>query len=265
MSAAKILDITSIANVANVAADAAGSIGVGQGLLPEEVIRLTHEKGLLHVVQKDAPCFDSEMAVSRLMQTNPKAFLDFPLETILGLSAAPAPGAEGFYLNASVADRKADALNKFEEFLDTVKGLRSMREQAIMVADELYSNGAKMAYDPRSLARGSKLVHPNNRVEFFARAEGSRLLIGARDSFGLLEFGQVLGRVALCFNNGIGQSIKQGEGGAGIGSFMVFNAALSYYAGVERGVRTVVCVSLPLGVKRDEATNISKNIHLCTD
>ena len=133
-----------------------------------------------------------------------------------------------------------------------------------MIADELYTNGAKLGFDPARLSKGAKLVRPG-LVEFFARTDGLRLVLGVRDSYGTLRFEQVLSRISRCFEDGMAGSIKQGEGGAGIGSFMVFNACISYYAGVERGKRTVVCVSLPVGISRREGNALPKNIHLASD
>ncbi|MEK7355834.1 MAG: hypothetical protein AAB250_05265, partial [Bdellovibrionota bacterium] len=161
-------------------------------------------------------------------------------------------------------ERKSNTIDQFDAYLKALSGVRPIRDEAMMIADELYTNGAKIGFDPSRLSKGAVLVRPGI-VEFFARSDGMRLVLGVRDSYGLLKFEQVLSRIAKCFEEGMAGSIKQGEGGAGIGSFMVFNACISYYAGVERGKRSVVCVSLPVGIGRREGNAIPKNIHLASD
>lgn len=262
MGAARILEIKSMDEIAALGAD--GGIGIGASLEPADVIRLTTEKNFHHVVQKDGLSFDTEMAVARTMSTNLQAFMDHPVQTILGLSEVDAGHLPSMHIKASVDERKSNTIEQFEAYLQALSGVRPIREEAIMIADELYTNGAKLGFDPARLSKGAKLVRPGI-VEFFARTDGLRLVLGVRDSYGTLKFEQVLSRIAACFQHGMAGSIKQGEGGAGIGSFMVFNACVSYYAGVERGKRTVVCVSLPVGISRREGNALPKNIHLACD
>ncbi|MES2963384.1 MAG: hypothetical protein V4760_05805 [Bdellovibrionota bacterium] len=241
-----------------------GTIGVGSSLEPADVIRLTTEHNFHHVVQKDGISFDTEMAVARTMSTNLNAFLDHPLQTILGLSDVDAGHLPSLVIKAAVDERKSNTIEQFDNYLKGLSGVRPIIDEAMMIADELYTNGAKLGFDPARLSKGAKLVRPGT-VEFFARTDGLRLVLGVRDSYGLLKFEQVLSRIANCFANGMAGSIKQGEGGAGIGSFMVFNACVSYYAGVERGKRSVVCVALPVGISRREGNALPKNIHLASD
>ena len=72
----------------------------------------------------------------------------------------------------------------------------------------------------------------------------------------------VLERIRKCMELGVANAIRQGEGGAGIGSYMVFDACLSYYAGVTPGKESVVCVTMPLGLNRRTMAGLPKNIHL---
>jgi hypothetical protein len=225
---------------------------------PSDVIRFMLEEKVQHIVQKDGPNFDSELKAAETMCANQFALLDSPLETICGPFR---PDEQAFLKVSSFDDKKSVALEAFEQFLQTIKGARGIRDQAMMIADELFTNGAKNGWDPPRLSKDSKPVRPG-RVEFFARACDNRIVFGCRDTYGQLGFDQVLLRIRRCFEEGIAQSISQGRGGAGIGSFMVFNSCISYYASVEKGKRTVVCVALPLGLKQGDTGSIPKNIHL---
>ncbi|MES2857313.1 MAG: hypothetical protein V4692_15695 [Bdellovibrionota bacterium] len=218
---------------------------------PSEVIRFMLEEQVRHIVQKDGPCFEAELS-------DLHALIDHPMETICG---PVTDGVVEFNEISAYDDKKSKILGPFEEFLKTVKGARGIRDEAMMIADELFTNGAKNGWDPPRLTKDSKPVRPGV-VEFFARAGNGRLVLGCRDTYGQLGFDQVLLRIRRCFEEGIAQSISQGQGGAGIGSFMVFNSCISYYASVEKGKRTVVCVALPLGTKQGETSSLPKNIHL---
>lgn len=234
-------------------------IAVTDAMPPGEVIRLAHAGTLRHIVQKDNLAFDSEIGLSKVMIERPEVFLDHPTETILGLGEA-ASHLPNLEVKFSTSERKHTAMMQFSSFIQALPGSRSIRDQAIVIADELYTNGAKNAWQNR-LTPGEGPVRPGT-VEFFARSDDQRLIIGCRDSFGELGLARVLSRIQTCYQNGVAQSINQGSGGAGIGSFLVFNSCISYYAGVELGKRTVVCVALPLGISLRETAGLTKNIHL---
>ena len=154
-------------------------------------------------------------------------------------------------------------LSKFEEFLISLPGTSAIRDSAFTVADELFTNGIKNAW-PEGSNRRTTRPTLDGEVQFFARSDGKRLIIGCRDNFGLLGFAKILARIQMCYENGVAESISQSEGGAGIGSFMVFNSSVSYYAAVSPGNHTVVCVALPLGISARKLSKLSKNIHLVT-
>lgn len=242
-----------------VEAGAKDVIGVTASLEPAEVIRLAQDGSLRHIVQKDGIAFDTEVSLSRVMIDKPNVFLAQPLETILGLGEG-ASHLPNISLTYSTNEGKGGALRQFENFLQALPGSRAIREQAMLVADELYTNAAKNAW-PNGLRPDEGPIRPGT-VEFFARADDQRLIIGCRDSFGELGLARVLSRIQSCYDNGVAKSINRGKGGAGIGSFLVFDGAISYYAGVELGRRTVVCVALPLGIGYREASHLPKNIHL---
>lgn len=228
---------------------------------PAEVIRLVHESGVRHVVQKDSPSFDAEIAVARLMFERPHEFFDDPATAVLGLPPDDDAAPSSFLkIESSASEKKTAMLERFENFLAEVPGTRTIRESAVLIADELYTNGSKNCWSPfGGLGEGPAR---EGRITFFARSDGRRLVIGCLDTYGELVLPEVLARIRSCYERGVAESINQGGGGAGIGSFMVFDHCISYYAGVEPGERTVVCAALPLGLSRRELEKLTKNIHL---
>lgn len=255
---AKIIELSSW--VGRPPEDEPGTIGVVEALQAGDVVRLAHSSKFSHVVQKTGLAFEREMATAQVMTEDLALFMKDPIRVILGAPQEGEAPRQTLHLVNNAWDKKAESLERFEAFLGTVKGARRIRDQAQLVADELYTNATKVG-------RRHAMIAPNIKqrggtVEFFAESDGERLIIGCRDSYGELSFNQVLDRLTLCFENGIVNSIKQGENGAGIGSFLVFNTCVGYYCAVESGRATVVCVALPLGVSDDELAGLPKNIHL---
>jgi hypothetical protein len=240
-------------------ADCKGTIGVVKAMRASDVVRLAHVSNFSHIVQRDGLAFENELKTAQSMTENVVQFLRDPLSVIFG----PQPSdkeRDSMHVVSPVTEKKTRTLEQFEEFVKTIKGARRIREQALLVADELYTNAMKTGHphDKMSSAQFAR----EGTVEFFAEHDGHRLVLGCRDSFGELGFSQVLTRISHCFDRGVVHSINNGEGGAGIGSFMVFNTCISYYCGVDKGRTTVVCVALPLGVSDDQLAALPKNIHL---
>lgn len=242
---------------------AEGVIGVAHSLTPNQVIRVVHNSGLMHIVQRDSLSFESEIATARAMIQHPRNFMDNPIEIILGLTPQSID-LPGLHLINSADEKKTSTLVAFENFLMALSGARTVREQALLIADELYTNATKNARlltAPGSTSGGSDVIR-QGVVEFFAQADGHRLIFGVRDSFGEVGLRKVIERIKMCYEKGVAQAMNHGPGGAGIGSFMAFDSSISYYIGVEMGRRTVVCVALPLGLNRRETSQLAKNIHL---
>lgn len=234
------------------------NIGIGRALSSQQVIDSVCDLSFKHIVQEDGPSFANELRTACLMVEKPADFIANPLELILGETADP--DTKLVILN-SATEKKQKVLSQFNDYLSRLKGTRTIVEQALMIADELYTNGAKNAWPSGgSLFEGDPVRE--GMLEFFAQAGDSRLIFGCRDSFGELNTNAILERIRKCMTLGVAGAIRQGTGGAGIGSYMIFDACLSYYAGASAGQQSVVCVSLPLGMSRRAMAGLPKNIHL---
>lgn len=234
-------------------------IGVGKGLTSQQVIESIYDKPFQHIVQQDGIAFEAEIEASRRMIEHPTSFFDHPLQTILGQDSADE--SLKFLFSCEASEKKQQLLVKFTEFLNGLKGARAIWEQALMIADEIYTNGSKNAW-PKDKGLFEGPATRTGTLDFFAQADSERLVFGCRDSFGEMDTRAVIERIRKCMILGVADAIRQGAGGAGIGSYMVFDACLSYYVGVEKGKRSVVCVAMALGLSRRNMAGLSKNIHL---
>ena len=234
-------------------------IGIAKGLPSDQVIRIVCESDLRHIVQEDGVAFESEVEAARRMISDPNVFLSRPLEIILG-SAGPTPYPT-FQMSVNAYEKKQQLLADFGDYVAALKGSRSIQSDAMMIADEFYTNGSKNAW-PAGSALFSGPPSRGGTIDFFAEAREDRFAFGCRDSFGELNVMTVLERIKACLVTGVADAIRHGVGGAGIGSYMVFDACMSYYAGTDPGRQTVVCAVLPLGKSRKTLSGMSKNIHL---
>jgi hypothetical protein len=253
-SAARILNLNQ--PMASQAVDP-GCVGVAQGLSPKHVIDLNVDCGVNHIVQSDSFDFARELDVARAMAQNPLEFFKDPIRMLFPSSDHAT--MEHFKHRVGADQNKKQVLIQVEQFIATLKGTRSVRDEAMIVADELYTNGAKNSgtlYDPNA---------PDVRpgwVEFIAAADDKRVVLGCIDSYGALEISNITKRIQKCLQDGVSASINQNQSaGAGIGSYMVFASSYSMYIGVKEGEKTIVLCAFPLGVRHKEMMNFTKNLH----
>lgn len=238
------------------------TIGIASNLDPIHVIQLAVDCGMEHIVQRDGLAFECEVQTAQTMVSHPEAFFTHPLNVIFG-SPSGADHFVDFGVTCGSDEKKKNVLFQFEAFLKGLTGARSIREEAMMIADELYTNGAKNGA-PLVGHTDPSLIIPGS-VQFVARSDKSRLVLGCIDTYGALDITIMLKRIQTCLTNGVAQSINQNQRfGAGIGSFMVFSSAISMYIAVDRGRKSVVLCSLPLSKRLKETINIPKNLHTLT-
>lgn len=239
-------------------------IRIVKSVQPAEVIGMIGDPSVRHVIQEDGWDFPAELEAAKTMIERPEDFISNPLSVILGRPQL-APG-QSFHLSSQLDEKKTKTLFQFELFLTSLTGSRSIADQAMMIADEFYTNATKASKTTDSagnLSSGANAGLANTgQVDFFSGTFGGRLVIGCRDPFGKLETSTIIERLTSCYQKGVAQSIRHGTGGAGIGTFMVFDACISYYAMVHKNHHSVVCAVLPLSSKRKDAEGLSKNIHL---
>jgi hypothetical protein len=238
-------------------ADLSQGIGVGEGLNPQQIVQLALKHGVKHIVQKDGLHFDQEVRAARAMIERPEKFFSHPLVKGRRFSKSYATGT-----------LKDEPLSDLGVFFAEASGTRRISEIAHLAVDEFFTNATRngwskkdYASDRRTLELDGPVERPGS-IEVFAHADNERLTLGCRDTYGLLEVGDILKRLEICLVNGVSESIRRGPGGAGIGSYLVFQSGVSYYAGVHRNQATVVCVAFALGQSARTAQEPAKNLHL---
>jgi len=250
MGAAPRIDLSQLDSDATQVISDAKSLGVGRGLDPSRVLECYLIHRICHIVQEDSLAFAQELQFAEEALQNPSQFVKTPLDMIF-VGGQPQPDS-GFDELCSPEEKKAEFLARFEAYLETLQGSRFVVEDALLMADEIYTNGARHGLENKAVGT----------TRFIARGDEERLILGCIDSRGALDINAVASRVLNCYQTGIANSINQDlKGGAGIGSFLVFNLCTSIYYGVERNKRTIVLGALPLNMRRKKAQELTKNFH----
>jgi hypothetical protein len=246
---------------------------VGQDLEPIEVLSRGLEMGSGHVVQMGGPHSNDELKASELLLVQPRLITKFPIATLLcpaHVDEAMETRLQKLSYAFSRTGQKAEVLQLIEKNLfHTVKS-QSLRSDIATIADELLTNAIFNApyvneeNTSPGLSRSSAGSMPAGMSgQFFLGATEDRVLIGCRDPYGSLNVGRLLERIKNCYANSVAGTMNMSaQGGAGIGSFMVFNASSSYVVAVEKGKITVVCAILGTKGSSRARQEAPKNLHV---
>ena len=261
MSAARIIDLSETVGQLD-GERRQDVVAIVEGYTSQKVIELISKHGIRHVVQKDGCDFTAEVETAKIMIVSPERFLSDPASVIFGVTGARSLSRFAFETDAT--EKKTHALANFGSFVQSLKGSRAIVDPSMLIADEFYTNASKCAW-PQDAKIFFGQPTRAGRIELFALADQSRLLIGCRDTFGLLTTGTLIERLNVCATRGLAAAIRRDQAGAGIGTFLAFDHCASYYAGVIPGQISIVCASLPLGMNRRDIAAVRRNIHLIGD
>lgn len=247
-------------------------IGVCDGLDRKQVINLIATTGIPHIVQVSSVEFESELMTSAMMIEKPLTFLDDPISNTLLASfqrnPAEFPDAPNhrfkYSFNSSI-EKKA-ALDSLRTYVSKVPKSKTIINNAVLMADELYTNAVFNAPIKKEGMEVSRTisVHLEERKPpaLHCFYNSSRLFVGVEDPYGTLRIPKIIERIKICYDQGVSSSIRMGTGGAGIGSFMVYEASCGYYICIDPGKRTLVAATLPLGVSSRVYEETPKNFHI---
>ena len=248
------------------------SVLVCESKSPSDILDQTIDNGCPHIVQKDSSHFEKELKTSAKLAVDPELILKSPISSILSPSQITdeIERKKKIYSSQfSKADEKHDILDGLSSILDTrIKSL-SLKTDLITIADELLTNALYNApyitdLDPMGVSRKnpSAKMHDGKRGEFFCGSDDERIVLGCRDPYGSLDAMKLFTKIKNCYDTGVAENINMDErGGAGIGSYMVFNFSSSYYVVLDKGKITMVCSVLPLKSSNRSRKQYSKNLH----
>lgn len=245
---------------------------INPSLSPSEVIKKALE-GNFHVCQSSGFMFEQEMKSSRAIYSNTERFFRQPATVALWPEEVDSRSEEkSLFLNRSFSSslEKPLLLDEMKTLLERLIKSQTTIAELCGVADEFITNALFNApfIDPLTnqnakLDRSTTVVDlPRGKeARLFLAEDGQRLLIGIHDPFGSLDVRSYLERIAHCYNAGVADSINFGEGGAGIGSYIIFNAGSSLYYGVRPGINTTLVCVVPFKLSRRLREGMPKHLH----
>ncbi|MCB0386335.1 MAG: hypothetical protein KDD43_13160, partial [Bdellovibrionales bacterium] len=229
--------------------------------------------GVQHICQIKGVFFNQEVLAAAQMLVSPQDYLNFPVSALLRPGSCSENTEQelcSFTLGFCGSSEKDQVLERFRQWARTVAKSGSFIDEIGNVADELVMNAIYNApfLDSQGVREDVSLDSAEvkggrgRETILFAGILEKQLVIGCRDDWGTLKVGKLLQRIKGTLERGVAENMNMdGSGGAGIGSYMVYNAGVSYYAGVDVGKRTVVCCKVPLGMSNRKRSEEPKNLH----
>ncbi len=248
-------------------------ISVFDGAEPSIVLGEAMGQAASHILQNTDRHFAQELNSSAIMLTDQLAFEKYPLSIILSPGVDPVsnePKLQILSKNFNSAGQKSEVLTSISEALDNLAVQSSLKGDILVIADELITNAIYNApfVDLENCLPGAPRDNRNIKTPEAKAAtllmgrDSNRIVIGCKDQYGSLNFQKFLTRVKNCYDAGVAATMRMdGAGGAGIGSFMIFNTAMSFYVDIKKGVHTSVFCVLPLGMSNRQRSAMPKNLH----
>ena len=245
---------------------------MGESIPPEDIIPLMQKYNLEHFVQVDRDDFIYDLFAGSIMLQKPTAFIKNPLPFFINHfkpdpEKNPVRSSE-FTFNQS--PDKAHVLAQLADFLQGHRKTSNFIESVHMIADEMIMNalynapvdneGKPMYMD---VDRAETVELPDSKTaKIFVTHDEKRLLIGCEDPFGTVNRFKIMNQFAKVYRKATLPSPNEGTGGAGLGCKMMIDHSCDYYMVVQKGVKTLVCCALPLGVSFTKAARMPKNLHI---
>ena len=230
-----------------------------------DVLRLALERSANQIIQEKNPHWEAEMKASAIMLAAPRSFMDMPMATILSPDDLT-PEAEKRVTEKEIvfssSEEKNDVLESVNQTLRDFGCADTFCSDVRLVADELFTNAIFNAAftHTKGISRNQKVVVDKPCRIFIGRSE-ERLVVGCEDPYGSLNIRKLLAQIRRCEEDGAQRAITWGMGGAGLGSYIVFQNAMSMFYGVEEGKRTIVAAIFPLGKGSRARSKIAKSVH----
>lgn len=248
-------------------------IGLAEALTPENVLRFATDNQLKHVCQKQGFEYARELESANAIVNGPDCFRQLPGATILTpYDLTPTSESKLMSVNAFFdgSDHKRDVLELVTREMNLRAHSQTLVEDVISVADELFTNAVYNApfvdlvtqVNP-GISRHDTQVRfeSGKRARLFLAEDQTRLVIGCEDPFGSLNLNRWLGKIKDTYVRGPAATMNFGPGGAGLGSYIIFNAGSSLYFGVWPGQATVLACVIPLRMSLRKRTLLPKHLH----
>lgn len=269
-STAQIVDL----NAGPVPAENSQNIGVGNNLSPQDLLRFATDHGFHHLCQRDGFKFDNEIRVSQNLIANPESFFLHPIANILSPDLVdPNSEASLIKINSTFdsSSQKRTLLESIQTYMANHKLSQTLTDDVSAVADEFITNAVFNApfVDMRTNANpglsrlsGDVTLTAGKAGRLLVAHDDTSIVIGCEDPFGSLNLNHYLNKIRTTYLRGPAATMNFGSGGAGLGSYIIFNAGSSLYFGVKKSRVTLLCCAIPLKMSFKKRVQLPKHLHV---
>lgn len=248
-------------------------IGLAENLQPQDILRLATEHGLSHIVQRQGLEFKKEIITSENLIHAPESFFEFPVASIFApndLSLKSEMKYVSAKANFNSSHKKRGILELFTKAMESKGVSQTVNADVISIADEMYTNAIfnapfvhqKSSFNPGVDRNETEIVLEKGKEGVLTLAQDeNRLMIACLDPFGTLNLDGYLNKIKATYDRGAAETMNFGPGGAGIGSYIIFNTCASFYVGVKAGRASIVACVLPLGLSNRKRALMPKHLH----
>lgn len=230
-----------------------------------DALKIAHYEQVRHVLHSEGDNLDKSLNSSLKILNEPSALFDAPLETIFG------PGADETIETIALPFRRTS--DKKRVLTDIISFMKSNRvptvvlDKVTLASDELFTNALFNA----PVESESETIRRTAEIELDEDAEGllllgihqDRLAVVCIDQFGSLDTKKYIRRILSCYEKGVRDSVNLSlEGGAGIGSYLMYGLCISMYLAVKKDKETLVAFVFSTDRKKNQTPCKTKSIHL---
>ncbi|MEK6554366.1 MAG: hypothetical protein AABZ31_03920 [Bdellovibrionota bacterium] len=241
-------------------------------LEPAEVLSLVIDQGIEHVVQVGHPFSTKEAFTTQVLENGGEVFFSNPLASIFSPKDLNIDTSQFivFHQRFSQAIEKKEIIQKLEDILSENVKSASLRADIITIADEMVTNAVFNApfVDLENSASGASRedhtikMDDNKSGQMWIAQDDDRVLALCQDDYGTLNPDKMLKKIRHIYETSVAENINMtGRGGAGIGTYMMFNTCISFFVGVQKGKKTIVGCILPKKGSVRERSQMLKNLH----
>ncbi len=248
-------------------------IGLSEALPPQDVLRLATEQGFSHICQRQGLEFNKELETSQNLVAAPESFFQFPVAAIFEPSRLNAKSEEKYIAvqaNFNSSNQKRGILASIAKAMELKSVPQTMADDIASVADEMYTNAVynapfvdqKTKFNPGVSRQDVEIILDKGKEGRLILAhDDQRIMIACQDPYGSLNLDGYLTKIKATYDRGAAATMNFGPGGAGIGSYIIYNTCVSFYVGVQAGRASIIACVLPLGMSNRKRALMPKHLH----
>lgn len=247
----------------------ARQVVVGQQLDELDTLKIATYDQVDHVVHEGSEFLGADLESSMHILEVPNSIFDDPMSTIFNPSgtASQTPLTGQIELSFRKTIEKKRVLSNVISFLQNHGVIPTLIDKITLVCDELFTNAIFNAPVGKKNITLSRLTKIELGEEFTSTLtvaiHKNRVAVTCHDKFGSLDTNSYLAKIISCYEKGVRSAMNmQIEGGAGIGSFLMYGLCSSMYIAVRKKKETLVGFVFSTDRKANQSPYKTKSIHL---